>query len=311
MIEVKGLSKFYGNHRAIDDVSFNINGGEIIGLLGLNGAGKSTILKILATYLAPTMGEVTIDGLSFQNQIAEIRRIIGYLPDHPPLYKEMKVRDFLVFVAKLRNMDPNRINKRLDEVLEYTNLTEERDSFLGHLSHGYQQRVGIAQAMISEPKLLILDEPINGLDPVQIVEMRDLILSLKGQYTVMLSSHILSEITKTCDKILIVDSGQLVAEGSEEQLQRGRAKRMSLKMTWRGHDAVSQLESVDEVEEISVKHHGDRFEATLRVVDDCRGKLARILVEAGCELLLLETSDDGLEGLFMKMVSSDSGEGVQ
>lgn len=213
MITVTGLSKYYSGFAAVDDVSFKIEQGEIIGLLGLNGAGKSTILKILGCFLMPSSGTVEIGGFDIEESPDEIRKIIGFLPDTPPLFPEMTVLSYLQYVAKLKDVSRSQIHNFVEDAIQKTNLAEVREVRLGELSHGFRQRVGIAGAIVHKPQLLVFDEPINGLDPVQIVEMRDLIKSLKGEHTVILSSHILSEITRTCDRILIIDQGRLVAEG--------------------------------------------------------------------------------------------------
>ena len=218
MIEVSGISKFYGQKKAVENLNFSINEGEIVGLLGLNGAGKSTILKVLGCFLLPSQGEAKVGAYSVTHDSHKVRQLIGYLPDRPPLYKEMTVEDYLVFVAKLKDTPTSLVSQYVGEAIEHTNLEDVRFRTLEQLSHGYQQRVGIAQAIVHKPKVLILDEPINGLDPIQIAEMRDLILSLKGRHTVILSSHILSEITKTCDRILVIDQGELVAQGTESEL---------------------------------------------------------------------------------------------
>jgi len=214
MITVRGLSKYYAGVPAIEDVSFSIEDGEIVGLLGLNGAGKSTILKILGCFLMPSSGTAEVSGYSIEDSPDKVRSVIGYLPDTPPLYNEMTVRKYLSYVARLKDVKTN-IDQHVQSAMSQTNLDEVGDVVIGNLSHGFRQRVGIAQAIVHQPKVLILDEPINGLDPVQIVEMRDLIVSLKKKHTVILSSHILSEITKTCDRILIVDKGKLVAESTQ------------------------------------------------------------------------------------------------
>jgi len=214
MITVRGLSKYYAGEPAIEDVSFSIESGEIVGLLGLNGAGKSTILKILGCFLMPSGGSAEVSGHSIEDNPDLVRSVIGYLPDTPPLYNEMTVRKYLSYVAQLKDVKSD-VDEHVRSAMSQTNLDEVADVVIGNLSHGFRQRVGIAQAIVHRPKVLILDEPINGLDPVQIVEMRDLIISLKKKHTVILSSHILSEITKTCDRILIVDKGKLVAESSQ------------------------------------------------------------------------------------------------
>lgn len=304
MIQVERLCKFYGNHRAIDDVSFRIEEGEIVGLLGLNGAGKSTILKILATYLTPTKGDVIAAGYRYDDDLSLLRKSIGYLPDRPPLYEEMRTGDYLKFAARLRGVASRQVDDFVEEAIKNANLEEVRGVHLGHLSHGFRQRVGIAQAIIHKPKILILDEPINGLDPIQIVEMRDLILSLKGQYTVILSSHILSEITQTCDRIIILDQGKLVAEGSETQLRSRVPERMTLKVDWRHNpEAITAgIKNVAGVLSTSVTTLNNLNRATIKIDQDVRGAIAATIVSQGGELLGLSQVDQGLEDLFMKLI---------
>src|SRR3954447_23740232 len=218
MIKVEGLTKYYGERAAIRDLSFNIDRGQVIGFLGLNGAGKSTTLKVLGCVLLPTSGRVEIDGFDVMRDPHEIRKRIGFLPDTPPLYNEMRVGDYLAFVAQLRGVEPAKCSGRVRDVEEQTALRDRHDDVIGTLSHGYRQRVGLAQALVHNPQLLILDELTSGLDPVQIVEMRQLIRSLRGQHTILLSSHNLNEISQTCDRLLIINQGKLVAQETEEEL---------------------------------------------------------------------------------------------
>ena len=228
MINAAGLSKFYSGSYAINDISFTIDEGEIVGLLGLNGAGKSTILKILGCFLMPSAGIASVAGFSVTERPDEIRKRIGYLPDTPPLYNEMTVEAYLKYVALLKDVPKRNLATRVGAVMEQTDITDFAKVRLSELSHGYRQRVGISQALVHSPKVLILDEPINGLDPIQIVEMRDLILSLKGDHTVILSSHILSEITRTCDRVLVIHEGNLVAQGGELDLKSSISEQFNL-----------------------------------------------------------------------------------
>ena len=218
MIEVKGLTKYYGEHAAIHDLNFAIDQGEVIGFLGLNGAGKTTTLKVLGCVLLPTAGQVTVDGIDIARDPHEIRRRIGFLPDTPPLYSEMTVGRYLTFAAELRGVPGTEAGKAVAEAEEKTATREVHGELISSLSHGYRQRVGVAQALVHKPKLLILDEPTSGLDPVQIVEMRQTIHLLKGEHTILLSSHILSEISQTCDRLLVIQHGEIVARGSEQEL---------------------------------------------------------------------------------------------
>src|SRR5712692_3042713 len=218
MIQVDGLTKYYGEQAAIRDLTFTIERGEVIGFLGLNGAGKTTTLRILGCVLLPTSGRVQIDGLDVAVDTHEIRKRIGFLPDVPPLYPEMTVSPYLEFVARLRGVPAEQVKSRVAKVEEQMAITDVCEEVIGSLSHGYRQRVGLAQALVHNPALLVMDEPTSGLDPVQIVEMRNLIRSLRGSHTILLSSHILSEISQTCDRLLVIQAGEIVAQGSEQEL---------------------------------------------------------------------------------------------
>ena len=304
MIVAESLSKSYAGRRAIDGVSFTIAEGEIVGLLGLNGAGKSTILKILGCFLLPSAGRATIGGYSVDSNPQAIRRLIGYLPDVPPLYDEMTVDAYLAYVARLKNVEHADVNSYVTEAKDKANLNEVARTRLGELSHGFRQRVGIAQAIVHKPKVIIIDEPINGLDPVQIVEMRDLITSLRGNHTVVLSSHILSEITRTCDRVLVVDHGRLVAEGSESSLQTKMVESMRLSADLSSVPAglLERLKALHGV--VGVQHVSGNGSERL-VLDtrgDVRAHVAKAIVESGAGLLGLGRNEAGLEGLFMKLI---------
>lgn len=310
MIEADGLSKIYNGSYAIDRVSFQIQEGEIVGLLGLNGAGKSTILKMLGCFLLPSGGSAKVAGFAVDQDPHEIRKLIGYLPDTPPLYDEMTVVDYLRFVARLKDVEDSRLNQAVSQAIEKTNLQDVLRYRLSELSHGFRQRVGIAQALVHDPKVLILDEPINGLDPVQIVEMRDLILSLRGRHTVVLSSHILSEITKTCDRILVIDRGRLVAEGSETALEKKLAKNMRILCDI--DRAVSDpaklfegMSGVTAVRSVALGQDNNTGRIVIETEGDARAAIASHIVKAGIGLLGMTREDAGLEGLFMKLVKGN------
>lgn len=305
LISATDLSKYYGDFAAIEGVSFKINEGEIIGLLGLNGAGKSTILKILGSFLLPSGGSASIDGKSVESEAEQVRTMIGYLPDSPPLYDEMRVVPYLRYVARLKNVADEQVDLRVKDVIAKTNLQEVAWVPLGELSHGFRQRVGIAQALVHNPKVLILDEPINGLDPVQIVEMRDLILSLRGKHTVILSSHILSEITKTCDRILIIDRGRLVAEGNEADLEKVWARNMRVLVEVKGGSNVEvAIKGIAGVKSVKVSPLQGGFSYVVECDGDVRAEIAAKVVASGASLLELSRDGDGLEAVFMKLVKS-------
>ena len=227
MIRAEALTKFYEHKCVVRDLSFSIQEREIVGFLGLNGAGKTTTLRMLAGLLMPSSGRIEIDGHDLLEKPLEMRWRIGFLPERPPLYEDMSVRGFLAFSAQLRGMDDTKAARRVGEVLETTALSEYADAPISTLSHGFRQRVGIAQAIVHDPALVILDEPINGLDPAQIVEMRKLIRSLRERHTVLLSSHNLTEISASCDRLLVIKDGNLVDEGTEATLsaKHGGARR--------------------------------------------------------------------------------------
>ena len=219
MIVVENLTKVYGARVAVDNVNFNIAKGEIVGFLGPNGAGKSTTMRMLTGFLSPTAGRVTIGGHDMAENPIEAKQLLGYLPESPPLYPEMTVRDYLNFVAQLKGLDKAKRKERLAFVLEKCFLQDRVDQVIGQLSKGYKQRVGIAQALIHNPPVLILDEPTSGLDPQQIIQIRALIAELAVDHTIILSTHILPEVQTTCNRVLIISGGKLVAEGSAEQLE--------------------------------------------------------------------------------------------
>lgn len=303
MIHVEGLSKFYGVHAAIRNLAFDIQRGEVIGFLGLNGAGKTTTLKILGCVLQPTAGHVTIDGFDVVKDPHEIRKRIGFLPDTPPLYDEMTVGDYLAFVAQLRGVPRASALLRVSEVEEQTALREVHHEPIGSLSHGFRQRVGVAQAVVHNPALLILDEPTSGLDPVQTIEMRELIKRLKGQHTVLVSSHILSEISQTCDRLLVIQSGELVAQGSEEQLanRMGHHRAVEIDVRGSGSQAVSLVRTVPGVTDASVLSE-EQGVARVRVEApaDLRPAIARA-VAAQMDLLRIDRAAEKLEEIFLQL----------
>lgn len=222
MIEVKNLSKKYGQHLAIDNISFSLERGEILGFLGPNGAGKTTTMRILTCFQPPSSGSVKICGFDVEQQALEVKRKIGYLPEHPPLYGEMTPYYYLKFVAKLKGIGKKEIKERIDWVVEKCSLNAVTNRLIENLSKGYKQRVGIAQAIINKPEVLILDEPTIGLDPKQIREIRQLIKELGKEHTIILSTHILPEVTMTCQQGIIINNGKIVAQGSIESLSQGK-----------------------------------------------------------------------------------------
>ncbi len=221
MIDVKKLTKKYGSHEALRGLTFSVAKGEIVGLLGPNGAGKSTTMKILSAFMPATSGEVIVAGHDVQEEAIEVKKKVGYLPEHPPVYPELRVREYLEYVAELKQVPSKEIKEKVDYVVEKCGLKNRSTQIIGTLSKGYQQRVGIAQALVHSPEVVILDEPTVGLDPVQIVEIRNLIRGLAKAHTVILSTHILPEVVMTCNRVLLINRGQILVDGSVESLTRG------------------------------------------------------------------------------------------
>lgn len=327
VIEIEQLTKYYGERKAVGPLSFTIEKGEVVGLLGLNGAGKTTTLRMLSSDLLPTSGKMRVDGVDLVEAPEKIRQKIGYLPDRPPLYGEMTVREYLRFAAKLKGTKGN-IEKRVEEVIASTDLGEYADARIDTLSHGYRQRVGIAQAIVHKPKLLLLDEPISGLDPVQIVEMRALIRSLRGEHTTVVSSHILSEISETCDRVLVIRDGEIVAAGTEEELRErmgdddglplgpagAKTKRAALRRVTlvarlpEDGDAAALLKVVEGVEGVAEATKTEALGEGKNAVgvaivsgSDVREALVKAVVTAGFGLLALERDSKELESVFLEL----------
>ena len=309
MIHVKGLTKYYGEHAAIRDLNFSIEQGEVIGFLGLNGAGKTTTLKVLGCVLLPTAGEVTVDGLDIARDPHEIRRRIGFLPDTPPLYAEMTVGGYLSFAAQLRGVPSDKAAAHVIESEEKTGIRDKHDALISSLSHGYRQRVGVAQALVHKPKLLILDEPTTGLDPVQIVEMRAMIRALRGAHTVLLSSHILSEISQTCDRLLVIQSGEIVAQGSEQELaaRMGAGGTVEIEVFGPARRVLDAVATVPGVGAASVLRDVDGVVVVrLQATPDLRPKIARAVIQNGLDLLRIDRGAAQLESIFLQLTRKRS-----
>ncbi len=309
MIAVRGLTRYYGDQKAIEDLSFDITSNEVVGFLGLNGAGKTTTLKILAGLLLPTAGSVSINGQDMTSSPIEMRRQLGFLPEEPPLHKEMTVRDYLRFLGRLRGMPADRLNHAIEHVARRTSIIQVIDRVIGTLSFGYQKRVGIAQTIIHQPDLVILDEPITGLDPVQIVEMRKVIVGLKETCTVLVSSHILSEISQTCDRILVLHDGRLVAQGTEDDLSAGILPASQLVVTLRGSRARFEelaAGATDLVESYSVlKEREGLLELSVKLKGDLREDFVARMVGAGLGIRRLDDASPELEQIFLGLTQKE------
>lgn len=305
IIQADGLSKYYGDRVALRSATFSIAQGECIGFLGRNGAGKSTLLKILATALLPSSGTVRIGPHDAVNDPDAARRLLGFLPEDPPLYPEMTVRAYLTFLAKLRGVAGDKVAGRVDDVVAKTSLKDVVDDAIGTLSLGFRKRVGIAQAIVHDPAVVIVDEPISGLDPVQIVEIRGLIRALRGIHTVLVSSHILSELSETCDRFLLVDRGNIVAQGTEAELTKGHT-RLSYDIEVRGTAATleSALGQIGEVTGKTVRADGENAFARVDLSVDVPEKLAGKIVGAGLGLRKLAPVPTDLESVFLEITGN-------
>ncbi len=309
MIEVMGLTKTYGPVVAIQDLNFRVERGEIVGFLGPNGAGKTTTMRILTGYMPPTRGRALVAGFDVLQQPLEVRRRVGYMPETVPLYPEMTVADYLDFMARLRGV-PNR-RERIAAVMARLGLTERAEDRIGKLSKGYRQRVGLAQAILHEPEVLILDEPTIGLDPQQIIEVRQLIRQLGERHTIILSTHILPEVSQVADRVLIINKGRLIAEDTPEGLTAllagGRRLEVEIEAPGVGEEEVRKvLAAVPGVQEVTLEAP-QRYVVVAREADDPRPLLAKAIVERGWRLFELRTSALSLEDIFLQLITRESG----
>lgn len=304
-IVIERLTKKYGVQRAVDDISFRVKTGEVLGFLGPNGAGKTTTMKAITSYLVPDAGEIWVGEFSvFQNPDA-VKKVIGYLPEHNPLYPEMAVIDYLRFVAELHGIDKSRIRERILEMVAVCGLEGEKHKKINELSKGYRQRVGLAQAMIHDPEVLILDEPTSGLDPNQIVEIRELIKKIGREKTVILSSHILAEVEATCDRILIISKGKIVADGTSEDLRKHAQGKEILHLTIEDADkneviqALQALETVDLADVMKGKENS--YEVQSRPEISSRKAVYKLCVEKGWVLTEMTPIVTKLEDIFHEL----------
>lgn len=308
MIQVQGLTKYYGSVPAVRDVTFRVEKGEVVGFLGPNGAGKTTTMRVLVGYLPPTEGKATVAGYDVFFDSLEVRRRIGYLPETVPLYGEMTVRGYLEFMAEIRGVD--RVGTRADAVMEVVHIADRADQQISKLSKGYRQRVGLAQALIHDPEVLILDEPTIGLDPKQIIEVRELIRQLGQDHTVILSTHILPEVEQVCERVLIINEGQLVAEDTPDRLtaRLKGAERVYLQVETDGEegtdvspllDALHQVSGVTRVEALG----NGAFEVECALGVDRRADLAERAIQSGFRLLEMRPVGMSLEEVFLKLTT--------
>ncbi len=313
MIEVEHLSKIYGSTTAIQDVDFVVEKGEILGFLGPNGAGKTTTMRILAGYIPATTGTVRVAGFDVHEQSLAVRKRIGYLPENPPLYGDMTVESFLQFVASIKGVAPGDRRKRVDWAIERCQLTEKRRILIRKLSKGFKQRVGIAQAIVHDPPVIILDEPTVGLDPKQIIEVRHLIKSLAEEHTIILSTHILPEVSMTCDRVTIINRGRVVATNTPAKLMADLTGNLSyqLEVAGAGIDAIANnLKSLNGITDVEVTIHAqrpERFQVLVRSnsAEEVGHQLALAIVERGGDLYEMQRLRPTLEDVFLDLITSE------
>ena len=312
MIEVKNLVKRYGNHLAVDDLTFTVERGQILGFLGPNGAGKSTTMNMITGYIAATSGSVTIDGNDVFEDPIEAKKMIGYLPEIPPLYLDMSVVEYLEFIAEIKAVKKKDRTKMIQDIMKMTKVDDVSQRLIKHLSKGYKQRVGLAGAIVGYPEVLILDEPTVGLDPKQIIEIRDLIKRLSKNHTIILSSHILSEVSAVCDKIMIINKGKLIVSDTPENLSMHLEGANKVHLLVKGtkekiSKALKKVEGIDKVDYQTVAE-ADLINVDIQTKEaiDIREELFYAMVEAGCPIYGLERKVMSLEDIFLELTDNNN-----
>ena len=309
MVEVKNLTKCYGDIKAVDDISFTVDTGEVLGFLGPNGAGKSTTMNIITGYISSTSGTVTVDGSEILENPKETKKKIGYLPEIPPLYPDMTVRKYLEFMFDLKKVKLPK-KEHIDEVMRLVQISDNESRIIKNLSKGYRQRVGFAQALLGNPPVLILDEPTVGLDPKQIIEIRKLIRGLGKKHTVIFSSHVLSEVSATCDRVIVISEGRIVADAKTEELSKSFADVQKLSLTVEGgsSDVLGEIKKIpgvkkyvklrdvsDKIAEYSIEYSNDA---------DIRRDVFSAMVRIGCPILEMKSGNESLEDMFLKLTQN-------
>ncbi len=305
MIRVENLTKYYGKRLAVDNISFNVAKGEIVGFLGPNAAGKTTTMRILTGFLAPTSGNVWVAGYNVLSHSLEARQRIGYFPEAVPLYRDETVRSYLDFLAAIRGLDKKKRKARIEDVVEICHLQEYVDVHIGKLSKGFRQRVGVAQAIIHEPEVLILDEPTIGIDPIQVAMTRQLIKELGKERTVLLSTHILPEVSMTCERVIIINEGKIVAEDRIENLSSmiSGKRRVRLEIEGPSKEVVKRLRRIDGVQQVS--YEGTHYIVESSAGQDVRSKITAAVVQSGWTLLSMEFIEMSLEEIFIKLTTEE------
>jgi ABC-2 type transport system ATP-binding protein len=311
VIEVRGLTKVFGQHVAVKDITFSVEKGEVVGFLGPNGAGKTTTMNMLTGYLSPSEGSASVGGHDVLEEPVEVKRLIGYLPENPPLYPEMTVAQYLRFVARIKQTPAAGRRSDLERVTELTGITDMRDRVVRNLSKGYKQRVGLAQALLGSPPVLILDEPTIGLDPRQIIEIRNLVRDLGREHTIILSSHVLPEVTAVCGRVIIINKGRIVASDTIANLSRKLAGGSGLTIRFEGPEpaALAEIRAIPEVAKASSMGSRETGTSDVRVQArgsaDVRRQVAHALGRAGCTILLMRAADIDLEDIFIQVTREE------
>ena len=311
MIEIEHVSKYYGDFPAVTDISFSVGKGEILGFLGPNGAGKSTTMKMITGFLPPSSGIVRVAECDIVTDSLEARRHIGYLPETVPLYTDMEVTDYLKFMGRIRGMSSDYVARRTNEVIDIVNVGEYRKTHIGKLSKGFRQRVGIAQAILHEPDVLVLDEPTIGIDPIQVVETRKLIKSLGGEHTVIVSTHILPEVSMICERVIIINQGQIVAEDTPENLasRLHGVEKVELDVKGPSKDIADAIKAIDGVTDVEHRYNQNGGHTTYVISSEpdfeLRSRLASTVVGGGWELLRLQAVGMTLEEIFLQVTTKE------
>ncbi|MCB9253344.1 MAG: ABC transporter ATP-binding protein [Bdellovibrionaceae bacterium] len=308
MIEVRELTKYYGDRKAVDNISFSIQKGEILGFLGQNGAGKTTTMKILTCFMSASSGTVKVAGFDVFEEPYEIKKRIGYLPENPPLYGELLVSEYLSFVAELRQVPKAERKSKIDRVIERLNLGEVKNRLIGNLSKGYRQRVGLAQAIVHEPQVLVMDEPTIGLDPKQVSEARELIRSMRAERTVIYSTHILSEVAATCDRIIIIDRGKIVAQESLSGLGQTKTQRTEMVVQRVSDDLIAALKGISGVSGVQASENGrNRLVVESDSKEDLMAEISKTVVDKNAGLIRMSPVQLPLEDFYLSLISGSKG----
>ena len=307
MIKIDKVTKMYGQNVAVKDVSFEVGKGEILGFLGPNGAGKTTMMRVITGFFPPTGGNVFVDGHSVVSEPLEVKKRIGYVPENPSMYKDMRVYDYLKFISAVKGVPKPDVKKSVEKTIETCSLGTYARRRIGELSKGYRQRLALAQALVNDPPVLILDEPTSGLDPKQIHEIRELIKSMGGEKTVVLSTHILPEVSMTCSKVVIINDGEIVAVDSTENIGQSLTKSLQIEMVVEGPtdkvvESLSKMEGIEKV-----KSTGITYIIDVEKDKELRALIARKIVESGYALLEMKTRSMSLEDIFLRLVTEEEG----